>query len=87
MGFLRDAEFGMGEEAKAKVKLPTDDPDLVGAGSSLATSWWHGTTWGGGVRSQWTHTQREVWVRQHSVNCHPGDLRHLFLEEEEKADF
>ena len=37
------------------------------------------------VVSRWIHTQRDVWLGRHPVNCHLGDLRHLFFEGDEKA--
>lgn len=30
--------------------------------------------------TEWIHAERAVWVKKHLVTCHPGDLRHLFLE-------
>ena len=36
----------------------------------------------GRVGSWWVHIQWEVWLEKHQVYCHPGDLRHLFLERE-----
>lgn len=38
-----------------------------GAGSSLATSCRHGTTWGRGIGSWWDHLQWDVWVKEHLV--------------------
>lgn len=37
------------------------------------------------VGSQWGYSQWEVWGKDHLVCCHPGNLRHLFLQEEEKS--
>ena len=39
----------------------------------------------GSIGSWWAHTQWKVWVERYPVNCHSGDLRHLFLEGDEKA--
>lgn len=64
MGF-GETETGMGLSGQSwsELEAPTEHPDILsymGTGSNLATFWWHRTTWGGGIRSQWTDAQQEV---------------------------
>lgn len=77
--FLR-VDSGMGGEGLDGV-FP--HPNLLGIyGCRLKSSYilLERMTWEWGVGSQW-----EVWVKKHFVNCHHGDLKHLFLGELEKA--
>lgn len=59
------------------------------AGLCLAASYGHGTMWGEKCRGggSWAQAQREVWVDKHLAICHPGDLRHVFLERAEKVGY
>lgn len=64
MGF-GETETGMGLSGQSwsELEAPTEHPDVLsymGTGSNLATFWWHRTTWGGGIRSQWAGAQQEV---------------------------
>ena len=63
-------------------RFPTSQPlDTV---SSLSVSCWHRTVWGGESKVSRLMLGGR-WVKKHLVNCHPGDLRVLFLEEVTKG--
>lgn len=63
----------MGSEVGTLTKLP-DFFEYIDFSSYLATSGWKGMVLDDGVRNQWVHVYREVWVKQHLINHKVGDL-------------
>lgn len=87
--FWRDRDTGMGLSGQSwsKLEAPSEHPDVLGymgTSSNLATFWWHRTTWGGGIRSQWADAQQEVWVKN-LVDHYQGNLEIPFLEKAQEG--